>query len=137
MKGFVLCLHPTENASDVGWRFCSDHRDRWVAMDFEESSIDFTVITAPRFVVGDISYDCKRQYFIKETDGSSSRLLVLEPFIQESENGTTIIDQARCHYRYTGADGYHERKKADASENAENNTSESKDTKDATSENNP
>ena len=81
MKGFVLCLHPTENASDVGWRFCSDHRDRWVAMDFEESSIDFTVITAPRFVVGDISYDCKRQYFIKETDGSSSRLLVLEPFI--------------------------------------------------------
>lgn len=137
MKGFVLCLHPTENASDVGWRFCSDHRDRWVAMDFEESSIDFTVITAPRFIVNDISYDCKRQYFIKETDGSSSRLLVLEPFIQESENGTTIIDQARCHYRYTGADGYHERKKAADSGNDENNTSESKDTKDATSENNP
>lgn len=132
MNGYVICLEPWESEGDAGWQFCMKNKSRWKPMNFEESSIDFTVITAPRFVIDDISYDCKRQYFIRVSDTETSRLLILAPFIHENENGKTIINKKHNARRYTGADGYYgkredEKDKEESSKNTEENPTQESD----------
>ena len=85
MTGYVFCLEPHETG--VGYQFIVANKSRLEKMDLEESSIDLAVATTPRIVVNEIVYDVSRQYFRKESDGTTSRILLLYPVVQENENG--------------------------------------------------
>lgn len=112
MKGYVFCLEPHETG--VGYQFIKANQSRLIPMDFEESSIDLGVATTPRFIINDTVYDVYgHQYFKKEAGGTTSRIFLLMPCIQENENGDTIINMKRRPTRYTGADSYTERHKDD------------------------
>ena len=111
MTGYVFCLEPHETG--VGYQFIVANKSRLEKMDLEESSIDLAVATTPRIVVNEIVYDVSRQYFRKESDGTTSRILLLYPVVQENENGDKIINMKRRPIRYTGSDSYTERHKTD------------------------
>lgn len=111
MTGYVFCLEPHETG--VGYQFIVANKSRLEKMDLEESSIDLAVATTPRIVVNEIVYDVSRQYFRKESDGTTSRILLLYPVVQENENGDKIINMKRRPIRYTGSDRYAERHKTD------------------------
>ena len=111
MTSYVFCLEPHETG--VGYQFIVANKSRLEKMDLEESSIDLAVATTPRIVVNEIVYDVSRQYFRKESDGTTSRILLLYPGVQENENGDKIINMKRRPIRYTGSDSYAERHKTD------------------------
>jgi hypothetical protein len=97
--------------SDFGWNYIKDHKDRLVKFSYEESSIDLTVTATPRIVVNDVCYDVVKQYFIREDDTTTSRLLLLKPYLTATENGEDYIKNAknRPHF-YNGSDSYTARK---------------------------
>jgi hypothetical protein len=119
MNGYVLPLKPSENPAVIGWDYIKNNRDRLVKFDFEESSIDLTVITVCRLVVEGVSYDVTRQYFNRVDDSTTERVLVLKPVMTVNENGEEFIrSQKRRERYYNGDDSYANRK---ANSTAENN----------------
>ena len=111
MTGYVFCLEPHETG--VGYQFIVANKSRLEKMDLEESSIDLSVATTPRIIVNEIVYDVSRQYGRKKSDGTTRRILLLYPVVQENENGDKIINMKRRPIRYTGSDSYAERHKTD------------------------
>lgn len=108
MTGYAFCLKPGESSS-LGWQYIDAHRDRLVKVDYEESSIDFGVTAAPRFVIDGIVHDVIHQYF-ESTGSSTNRILLLTPVFQENENGQYVKTQKLRPRSYTGSDSYTQRK---------------------------
>jgi hypothetical protein len=78
-----------------GWEFVSANKSRWEDFNFEESSIDLAIVAAPRIIVDDVEYDVNRQYFIKDSDTQTTRLMLLYPIKKPKKNtDTTITDES-------------------------------------------
>jgi hypothetical protein len=79
-----------------GWEFVLANKSRWESFSFEESSIDLGITCTPRIIVDDIEYDVQRQYFIKDSDTQTTRLMFLypvkkpTPVVETTEDDTEI-----------------------------------------------
>jgi hypothetical protein len=106
-------LNANEDPSDIGWNYIKDHKDRLVKFNFEESSIDLTITATARMVVDDICYDVAKQYFVKEDDSTTDRILLLKPYLTVTENGSDYIQKLKNRPRfYNSSDSYTNRKLA-------------------------
>lgn len=92
MIGKVFCLKTSESKS-VGYQYIVNpsNKKRIEDFDFEESSIDLGAVTTPRIVVKDIVYEIVRQYFVKDSSGSTERILLLYPVLTAAENGEAWV----------------------------------------------
>lgn len=91
MKGYVfpLTLEEVDSGKSYGYPYILKNKDRLVEMSFEESSIDFSIMTAPRFVVAGVVYEAIRQYFTNNNADTTHRVLLLSPLKNETENEPT------------------------------------------------
>lgn len=88
MTGYVFCLTEDEMkdlTNNSGYPYALKEKSRWLGFNFEESSIDLTIMPAARIVVENLVYDVLRQYFIRESDTKTSRLLIVGPCHKDCE----------------------------------------------------
>lgn len=80
MVGKILRATWDEAKQGVGgWEFVSANKSRWENFSFDEGSIDLAISATPRIIVDDTEYDVHRQYFIKDSDTQTTRLMFLYP----------------------------------------------------------
>ena len=87
MTGYIfpLTMEEGSNIGNYGFPFIEEHRDRLVPFDFEESSIDMSVMAAPSYVYNGVIYECHRQYFEKK-DSTINRIMLVSPINTMIEN---------------------------------------------------
>lgn len=91
MEGKIFRISDRENPNTIGYEYIKAHKDRLEPFSLEESSIDLQISCFPRIVApdatyGEVVYRPIAQYFVKESDTSTTRILVLQPLIESKDN---------------------------------------------------